>query len=391
VTITLEKNQQTIETSRFGHFKLKIGVDYKDIETALLRCNDAHKRLVSSPFADVIKQVQNEVVVSSVFGTNSIEGGTLTEEETQLALELDPKEIQEIEQRRVVNIKNAYDLSSSVAADQEWQLNIDFVKEIHAKVTEDIPHEHDRPGVLRNNPKEIVTQVGNSRHGGTYKPPQFRGDIQLLLEALINWHAELTDLEVPVLIRAPLVHYYFELIHPFWDGNGRVGRILEATLLQHAGFGYAPFAISRRYLISIDQYFTLFNTCRKLEAKGDPTPNTDFVGFFLECMRQSLEDLHDQVNLAVKVLMFEMTIRVMHEKKQINARQLAIVTQINKAGKLSMNELRNSPWHNALYVRLSDKTRQRDLKKLTDGGLLILDDDRNILPGWLNIVNSTNP
>ncbi|MFC2503586.1 MAG: Fic family protein, partial [Cardiobacterium sp.] len=39
---------------------------------------------------------------------------------------------------------------------------------------------------------------------------------------------------VPALIRAPLVHYYYEIIHPFWDGNGRVGRVLEASILLRA-------------------------------------------------------------------------------------------------------------------------------------------------------------
>lgn len=40
-------------------------------------------------------------------------------------------------------------------------------------------------------------------------------------------------------MRAPLLHLYFELIHPFWDGNGRVGRVLEASVLLAAGYQYA--------------------------------------------------------------------------------------------------------------------------------------------------------
>ncbi|WP_365303207.1 Fic family protein [uncultured Thiodictyon sp.] len=58
----------------------------------------------------------------------------------------------------------------------------------------------------------------------------------------------MVDLKVPVLIRAPLVHYYYEQIHPFWDGNGRVGRVIEASLLLGEGFRYAPFAQARYYL-----------------------------------------------------------------------------------------------------------------------------------------------
>jgi Fic family protein len=77
------------------------------------------------------------------------------------------------------------------------------------------------------------------------------------------------------------MHYYFELIHPFWDGNGRVGRVIEASLLLREGFRYAPFAQARFYLEQVDRYFMLFNACRKRAAKAPEDANTDFVAFFL--------------------------------------------------------------------------------------------------------------
>ncbi len=49
------------------------------------------------------------MVVSSIFGTNSIEGGTLSEEETQLALDLGPEQVQEVKQRRVLSVDGAKD------------------------------------------------------------------------------------------------------------------------------------------------------------------------------------------------------------------------------------------------------------------------------------------
>lgn len=52
--------------------------------------------------------------------------------------------------------------------------------------------------------------------------------------------ARMSSSEIPALIRVPLVRNYFERIHPFWNGKGRVGRVLEATVLHGAGFRYAP-------------------------------------------------------------------------------------------------------------------------------------------------------
>lgn len=149
-------------------------------------------------------------------------------------------------------------------------------------ISQVIPHPDNRPGVVRNNLQNRSTYVGAEAHGGRYKPPQFDKDIWRLLQALIDWHKDLVRAEVPALIRAPLVHLYHEQIHPFWDGNGRVGRVIEATLLQAAGFRYAPFALARYYLAHIDAYFTLFNVCHKGAADKLAAPNSAFVAFHLE-------------------------------------------------------------------------------------------------------------
>lgn len=91
----------------------------------------AQQRFSNSPFSRVAHLLEKEVVATSVFGTNTIEGGTLSEEETRQALELDPEEVQKIEQRRVLNIKAAYRLSWQAASLPDWQLSTRFLAEIH--------------------------------------------------------------------------------------------------------------------------------------------------------------------------------------------------------------------------------------------------------------------
>lgn len=238
--------------------------------------------------------------------------------------------------------------------------------------------------MFRSNSKEIGTFVGDPAHGGRYKPPQYGADIRLLLENLLEWHQRLQEESVPVLIRAPLVHYYYELIHPFWDGNGRVGRVIEATLLQAEGFQYAPFAQARYYFDHIDRYFTLFNICRKAADKKITHPNTPFVAFFLEGMLASLNKLHDRVNALINILVFENDIKRRHDEKEINHRQYAIVSQILNAGEpVPLAELRRAPWYLALYVQLTDKTKQRDLIRLRNAGLVNFDKAGRLWPGFV--------
>ena len=373
-----------VDTARNGPFTFQVGVDGMALETLLLRINDAHQRFKGSPLAQVANRLEKEVVVSSIFGTNSIEGGTLTEEETLQAVDLPPAAVQDIEQRRARNLSEAYKLSLQAAATPGWQLDVDFVLRVHAAVTDQLPHEYNRPGLLRDNPKGIATHVGDQAHGGRYKPPQYGGDVTLLLEQLVQWHQQLVDEQVPVLIRAPLVHYYFELIHPFWDGNGRVGRVLEATLLQCEGFRYAPFAQARYYFEHIDHYFALFNHTRKQAEKKTRYPNTDFVVFFLEGMLISINKLHDRVNNLVNFILFENDIKRRHDEKEINTRQYAIATQLMEHGApVPLAVLRRAPWYIALYSKLTDKTKQRDLSRLKEQGLVILDSQNRLWPGCI--------
>jgi hypothetical protein len=84
-----------IETDRFGPFTFQTGVAVDGLELALQRVEDAHERFTASPLAQVASRLEKEVVVSSVFGTNTIEGGTLTEDETADALALDPAQTRE--------------------------------------------------------------------------------------------------------------------------------------------------------------------------------------------------------------------------------------------------------------------------------------------------------
>lgn len=377
-----------IETDRFGPFVFQLGLEAAQVGLALQRVEDAHDRFVASPLSQVANRLEREVVVSSVFGTNTIEGGTLSEDETASALALDPGQVQAVEQRRALNIKAAYDLSQQAAAKAGWSLDIGFILDLHRLITHDIPHPDNRPGLIRDNPKNRITYVGDEAHGGRYKPPQYGRDVQRLLEALIAWHKELEDAGVPALIRAPLVHLYYEQIHPFWDGNGRVGRVIEATLLQATGHRYAPFALARHYLTNIDAYFTLFNTCRKTAEKGQAAPNRAFVEFHLEGMRQTINSLHDRVNRLVAMLLYESNIRRALDDKRINVRQYTIVSQLLDRGRpLTLDEIRQAPWYSSLYLKRNDKTRQRDLHRLREMELLFLDTDNALWPGFVRPKN----
>ena len=92
------------------------------------------------------------------------------------------------------------------------------------------------------------TALANERTGEiVYTPPEGK---DLLRSLLANWERflhETTDLDS--LIRMAVAHYQFEAIHPFTDGNGRTGRVLNSLFFIHENLLPLPILYLRRYII----------------------------------------------------------------------------------------------------------------------------------------------
>ena len=213
--------------------------------------------------------------------------------------------------------------------------------------------------------------MGNAAHGGIYTPPKCLDDIQTLMSAFVGWANASPVYNLSPLLRAPLIHYYFERIHPFWDGNGRVGRVIEAMILKAAGYKYVPFALSRYYLEHIGQYFSFFNQARKAEEKGKDNPNQEFVAFFLEGTLTVFNQLHDRINEILGYLLYKSRLRDLYELKAINNRQYHIINNLLQIGTtLTLSDMQSQLWYNSLYEKLTAKTRARDMKGLLEQQLI---------------------
>ena len=85
----------------------------------------------------------------------------------------------------------------------------------------------------------------------------------------------------------------------------------------------------------------------------------------------------------VSMLLYESGIRRALDDKEINARQYTILSQLLDRGRpLTLGEIRQAPWYVSLYLKLNDKTRQRDLHRLRDMELVFLDTDNILWPGF---------
>ena len=107
------------------------------------------------------------------------------------------------------------------------------------------------------------TVLKNQTTGATvYEPPQDAGLIDKLMTDLVAFiHA---DDELDPLLRMAIAHHQFESIHPFYDGNGRTGRILNLLMLQRDGLLDLPVLYLSRYITSTkNQYYQLLQSTRE--------------------------------------------------------------------------------------------------------------------------------
>ena len=95
-----------------------------------------------------------------------------------------------------------------------------------------------------------------------YEPPQDAVLIEKLMTDLVNFiHA---DDELDPLLRMAIAHHQFESIHPFYDGNGRTGRILNLLMLQREGLMNLPVLYLSRYITATkDNYYRLLQSTRE--------------------------------------------------------------------------------------------------------------------------------
>jgi Fic family protein len=113
-------------------------------------------------------------------------------------------------------------------------LSLRLVRELHARLMRGIQGDAATPGEFRRS-QNWIGSPGSTLADATFVPPP----PDRLMECLGAWEKFLHDDRLPPLVHAALVHSQFEAIHPFLDGNGRVGRLLITLLL-----------ISKRVLVS---------------------------------------------------------------------------------------------------------------------------------------------
>ncbi len=228
----------TIETFKPGHYESGYGYKYfvpekindewiwNSPEISQLLERAAVKLGMLNSFAHLVPNldlfialhVTKEAVLSS-----RIEGTQTKMDEALLPLEeVDPERRNDWQE--VNNYIKA--LNEAIVDLERLPISTRLIRKTHKLLLQKVRGEHKMPGDFRTSQNWIG---GNSISDAKFIPPHdmYVGDLMSDLECFLNND----DIKTPALIRIAIAHYQFETIHPFLDGNGRIGRLLITLFL----------------------------------------------------------------------------------------------------------------------------------------------------------------
>ena len=154
-----------------------------------------------------------------------------------------------------------------------------------------------------------------------YTPPDGQ---DLLRDKLANWERYIHEAEdIDPIIRLAVMHYQFEAIHPFTDGNGRTGRVLNLLFLVDKGLLEIPILYLSRYIIRNKSLYY-----QRLLAVTTNSEWENWILFMIEAVKETAQWSTLKIR-AIRDLLNETTARIRQELPKIYSRELAEIIFVN--------------------------------------------------------------
>lgn len=245
----------------------------------------------------------NAIVLQEAKGSSEIENIITTQDELYKALTVNKANLSSAT-KEVVNYRTAIFHGYEILKKQGFIKVNDIIK-IQQKLVDNNAGIRSTPGTVLKNDKtgEIV-----------YTPPQDKAEIQELLSNFIFHFNENSDLSP--LINLAILHYQFESIHPFYDGNGRTGRIINILYLILNNLIEIPILYLSSYIIENKaDYYRLLN---KTNTTGEWE---EWILFMLKAVEVTSLQTIDKIN-KIRNLLFTTIEKVQHSAPKIYKKEL---------------------------------------------------------------------
>ncbi|MBK8684033.1 MAG: Fic family protein [Bacteroidetes bacterium] len=180
-------------------------------------------------------------------------------------------------------------------------------------------------------------------------------DVKTEMDKFLKWFNGKQTID-PVL-KAAIAHFWFIIIHPFDDGNGRIARAISDLMLARAdGAKERYYSMSSQILVERKRYYEILQKVQ--HSSGDIT---EWLDWFLQCLKNSLLATETTLEKVLRKTEFWKT----HENTKFNERQRLV---LNKLFDGFEGKLKSSKW--AKIAKCSPDTALRDIKDLIDKGII---------------------
>ncbi len=359
--------------SKYPHIRFQLHWELSsDVTYQLGQCQAIVNALCELPMQPTYRKRRLNVSLNKgAQATTAIEGNTLTQDEVAKVAEGEELPRSKAYQaQEVTNILDAMNsLLAHVASDENVQvITPQLIKDFHVMVGRNLGEHFDAiPGRFRQDERVV----------GPYKTPRHE-DVPELVRLMCEWlriqfgFSSGRQTFQEAVVQAIVSHVYLEWIHPFGDGNGRTGRLLEFYILLRAGNpDIASHVLSNFYNETRPEYY------RQLDRASRERDLTAFIRYavqgYLDGLTESLTDVkNSMIEVAWKYLVHETFAAHKTLKKEVFKRRRRLMLSMPPNSWLGLDQL---PLLEATlareYAQLSERTLERDLAELKEMKLIV--------------------
>ena len=265
-----------------------------------------------------IKEIIMKILSNELYKTNKIEGIETVKSEIHSSLKDDRTSNKKSNKLDGI-IKKYKDIMENNFEDTQHIDNLSSFRKIYDEMFEDFEKSGNYKldgKYFRKDIVKVINGLGNTIHIGVYGEEAIEKNIDSLIEFM-------NIKDIPFLVKASISHFFFEYIHPFYDGNGRFGRYLLSLYLARKLDNLTAFSVSYSISRNLDDYYKSFVEVEDVTNYGEIT---FFVENILKIIKNGQEMIIELLNDSV--MRFKHSMEILDELTKELSEKENIILQI---------------------------------------------------------------
>ena len=247
-----------------------------------------------------IKEIVNKILSNELYKTNKIEGIESSKSQIYSSLKENGKSNKKANKLEGI-IKKYKDIMEKNFKDTQHIDKLASFRKIYGEMFENFEKSGNYKldgKYFRKDTVKVINGLGNTIHIGINGEEAIEKNIENLIQFM-------NRKDIPFLVKASISHFFFEYIHPFYDGNGRFGRYLLSLYLARKLDILTAFSVSYSISKNLDDYYKSFVEVEDVNNYGEIT---FFVGNILETIKKGQEEIIKLLNDSIMKLSYSFEI-----------------------------------------------------------------------------------